>query len=373
VTYSYRYDDGSNLYLRICQELLEMKTRVTARGMPTRELRSVQVEITDPSEVHVLRTTRKPSLTIAATEAFHLIGGISSLEQLDLASGGRFTQFADNGRLRGAYGPRAHLQLLNAERLLKADPGTRQAGVTIWKGNETGIQSKDVPCTTSLHFYYRDGKLELDVTMRSNDIFLGFPIDIMMFSCLQRAMAASLGVSAGPYRHRAGSMHIYERDLDRLAFILKTGIIPEKAMAQQIPLPVPYFLLESGPRSFSFMAAKARDICLRENDDRFHDVEWQIQHIPCLGPGWDFCPLCRYVVKKDKGCTECSSPREENAALLQVPVNELRKYAGRHVAIRDGRIISDAADITGIITDLRSRGLIAQAVFRVPASWDGEK
>ena len=367
----YLNDSGSDLYLNLLTDLLTNGKSVTARGMATTELRGVTVIITNPSRVHVLDTIRKPSLKIAATEAMHLIGGISHLGQLDLASSGRFSKFADGGRLRGAYGPRAAIQLLMAERLLREDPGTRQAGVTIWNGNETAVSSKDVPCTTHLHFYNRDGMLELDVTMRSNDVLLGFPIDIMMFSAIHRAMAASLGIPPGPYRHHAGSMHAYEHDRIRLGNIIQAGLTPHQGVTQ-VPLPVAFAELASGfNHGFSAMAAKARELCLRPGDDGFEGLSWLTEHVPLLGPGWDWCPLCRYVVRKESGCSECAKPKPglqpaENRQGNADP-EKLRPYTGRYVAVRDGEVISSAADILGVINDLRSREISAHAVFRVPA------
>jgi thymidylate synthase len=364
----YINDSGSNVYLNLVFDVLENGEEITARGRPTAELRGVNVLLFDPAEVHVLRTIRKPSLKIAATEAMHLIGGISSLEQLNLTSTTpRFTEFADHGRLQGAYGPRARLQLLMAERLLREDPGTRQAGITIWKGTETAIGSHDVPCTTHLHFYLRDGKLELDVTMRSNDIMLGFPIDIMVFSCLQRAMAASLGVEPGIYRHYAGSMHAYVDDLPRLREIAETGPV-EPPEVTQIPLPALAFAQETEapawPKRFANHASSARAVCLRDSDDvETGEIGWLFKHVPCLGSGWDACPLCHYVVRKDEGCPDCpvlKSPRKA------VPPGDLQPYVGRYVATHEGQIIADAADVTGIIATLREKGLIAQEVFRVP-------
>lgn len=369
---TFTHENGSELYLELTDYLLGTGTSVTARGLPTKELRGVTVVITNPDEVHVLQTTRKPSLKIAATEAMHLVGGISHLGQLDLASGGRFSKFADMGRLRGAYGPRAAYQLIMAERLLRQDPGTRQAGVTIWNGNETAVSSRDVPCTTHLHFYLRDGLLELDVTMRSNDILLGFPIDIMMFSCLQRCMAAALGVSAGTYRHHAGSLHAYEHDLGRLEVIMDAGIVTQQGMA--VPMPIHTDSIETftvaGNMGFSLLSVNARKLCLRPSDDGFSDAAWLVNHVPLLGPGWDYCPLCRYVIRTEEGCAECVKPRGRqpvtNLAGSADP-EKLRPFTGRYVAVKDGEVISDAADILGIITDLRAKGEMAHAVFRVPA------
>ena len=371
-THTYNLCSGSEAYVQLCRDLLDCGQPVTARGMPTHEFRSVTVCIADPAEAHVLRTARKPSLKIAATEAMHLIGGISSLEQLDLASGRRFSQFADRGRLRGAYGPRAHLQLLMAERLLQEDPGTRQAGVSIWNGRETSAASKDVPCTTSLHFWQRDGCLELDVVMRSNDILLGFPIDIMVFSALHRVMAQALLLPVGMYRHHAASMHAYDKDLDTVEVIARTGVAEKATGMGELPLPVPYFELESVPGySLSAFAARARRLCLRPIDDGFHDQEWLIQHVPCLGPGWDFCPVCRYVVKSEAGCTECAIDERLRGKplapgnVVMPSADELRKHTGNWVGIRDGEVIASEADISAVVGSLRERGIAAQSVFRV--------
>lgn len=76
--------------------------------------------------------------------------------------------------------------------------------------------TKDVNCTIALQWMLRNNKLDLIVTMRSNDIWLGLPYDLFNFTCMQIQMAMELGVEVGTYYHNAGSFHIYKRDMEKL-------------------------------------------------------------------------------------------------------------------------------------------------------------
>ena len=309
--------NGSAVYLELLQSLLDHGQPVSPRGQPTRELLDVQVTITDPTAVHVLETARRSSAAITATESAHLIAGISSLQQLDDASGGRFSQFADNGWLRGAYGPRAYHQLERVIRVLAEDPDSRQAVVSIWTGNELAVPSKDVPCTLSLHFTIRDGKLLMRTSMRSNDIFLGFPIDVEVFAALQKTIAAVLTVPAGSYTHVVGSLHLYDRDLTRVTAILKAGlgdktrnsVLPDGAIPDVTAL-LPLQRWHSS-RQFTenVIMWDPGSSPQFEEEDREKWRPWQHElasRVPFLPAGkkpWQICPRCRYIT--DGECREC--------------------------------------------------------------------
>jgi thymidylate synthase len=290
---------GSQAYLALLRELLENGAAASPRDLATRELLDVTITIGDPDAVHVLRTARKTPPRIAATEATHLVAGISSLEQLDLASGGRFSQFADRGRLRGAYGPRTWHQLGRAVARLAEDASTRQAFVTVWHGEETALASRDVPCTASFQFLIRDGQLRMRTTMRSNDAWLGFPIDLEMFSCLHRTLAVALGIPAGPYTHTVASMHLYDRNL------LDAEMVVQAALGAQSRGSIPAFAADdelSGPLArwsrASHLAFKAATRASPEGLPAQYVI-----HVPQLPPSCSFCPRCRYVVPGY--CTEC--------------------------------------------------------------------
>lgn len=304
-------ETGSSLYARLGTLLLEAPS-VSPRDLVTRELTDVTLRITDPYEVHVLGTARKPNLKIAATEAMHLLAGLSSLTQLDLASGGRFSQFANDGRLLGAYGPRAHRQLLSVAELLARDPASRQAVVSLWTGDELAGPSRDVPCTTTLQFLLREDRLRLRVSMRSNDYWLGLPYDLMMFSCAHRAMADALNVEAGEYVHTVGSMHLYMRDVAGAYEIANgyTNYNVPAAVAYGIPLPVTTLA------PFTKFVDAARAICLNELIDPrlVPNATWLRAHVPTLPVDHALCLTCRYVTAGD-WCPSCGDelyePTEE--------------------------------------------------------------
>jgi thymidylate synthase len=63
-----------------------------------------------------------------------------------------------------------------------------------------------------MQFIYRNDKLDALVFMRSNDIILGLPYDIFVFTMLQEMMAIELGIELGTYHHIVGSLHAYAED-----------------------------------------------------------------------------------------------------------------------------------------------------------------
>lgn len=70
----------------------------------------------------------------------------------------------------------------------------------------------DLPCTTTLQFLPRKGKLHMIATMRSNDVFRGLPGDVFAFTFIQEVVARMLGLEVGIYSHFVGSLHLYDDD-----------------------------------------------------------------------------------------------------------------------------------------------------------------
>nr|DAK45711.1 MAG TPA: hypothetical protein [Caudoviricetes sp.] len=128
-------------------------------------------------------------------------------------------RMSDDGEVVNSnYGHKIHKfygfdQWEYVKNLLKADPNSRQAVIHI--KNPMDCKTKDTPCTVCLQFFIREGKLFLTTYMRSNDVWFGFPYDVFNFTCFQIRMAMELGVGIGSYTHIAGSLHLYQRDLDK--------------------------------------------------------------------------------------------------------------------------------------------------------------
>lgn len=188
------------------------------RGEPTVDLGHTTVVIEDPHDALPVGAGRKLSRAVAAAEALQLIA-MRMDDDLLVKIAPQFEQYReDDGWFHGAYGRRlaVNVQLNYVLQKLRRDRETRQAVATLWDpslDNESG--KKDYPCTVALGFAIVADKLEMYVTMRSNDVWLGFPYDIFNFTQLQLTMAGMLGIEAGPYTHTAWSLHLYERDIER--------------------------------------------------------------------------------------------------------------------------------------------------------------
>ena len=97
--------------------------------------------------------------------------------------------------------------------MLKANPETRQAAISIYDGKEITNYSNDTPCTYAVQFTVLDNKLNMSVVMRSNDLWYGFCNDQYQFSNLQLLVAYETGYDVGTYYHFAHNLHLYNDKL----------------------------------------------------------------------------------------------------------------------------------------------------------------
>jgi len=129
--------------------------------------------------------------------------------------------YSDNQYLlNGAYGPPFKQQLAYVSNILNADLNSRQAVITIWKRNPK--PSKDMPCTVAVQFIVRDGKINCIVTMRSSDVGMGLPYDMLTFVCMAAEVASRIKepVELGTCYITAGSRHIYSDQMEKLSYTL---------------------------------------------------------------------------------------------------------------------------------------------------------
>lgn len=103
--------------------------------------------------------------------------------------------------------------------VLQKDPYSRQAVIQIKPVQM--YDTKDITCTYFLQFFIREGKLDLVVGMRSNDVIYGTTYDVFMFTFLQELMAAELGIDIGIYKHFSSNTHVYMKDKEIVEKILE--------------------------------------------------------------------------------------------------------------------------------------------------------
>ena len=100
--------------------------------------------------------------------------------------------------------------------LLKQNPKTRQAAISIYDGKEHDSYELDTPCTYAIQFTIVNGKLNMCVTMRSNDLWYGFCNDQYCFSRLQLMIADRLEIRLGTYYHFVHNLHLYNNIINKI-------------------------------------------------------------------------------------------------------------------------------------------------------------
>ena len=187
----------------------------------TKALFNVGFTLENPSQknINVLNPDRKFNLEYAEAEWQWYLSGDPSIDKLGEINGSIppiWEKMADSDRqVRSNYGwqwERNH-QLDKVVAMLKSNPETRQAVISIYDGKEISTYRKDTPCTHAVQFTVLDNKLHMAVLMRSNDLWFGFCNDQYCFASLQELVAERLSIELGTYYHFAHNLHLYNNKL----------------------------------------------------------------------------------------------------------------------------------------------------------------
>ncbi|MFD0272371.1 thymidylate synthase [Kitasatospora sp. NPDC127111] len=212
-------DSANALFTRAGKAILSQGRSVAPRGMATAELMGAYLKLTNPAArmVH-LGPYRVLNPAFAAAETVWILSGSSADWIHDFNS--RLAGLTDHGALQGAYGPRLRRwhgqldQLDYVRRQLTRDNESRRAVVQIFDPGRDTAGHKDVPCTLGYRFYLREGRLEMHTSMRSQDVWLGLPYDLITTTVLHELMAGWLGAEVGDYHHHVDSLHLYAQHQD---------------------------------------------------------------------------------------------------------------------------------------------------------------
>lgn len=135
--------------------------------------------------------------------------------------------------VKAAYGYRwrnhfGRDQIADAIEALKEDPTNRRIYINAWDSKEDGLTAKNqsnVPCPVGFNLCIVNGRLNSTITLRSSDLFVGLPYDIMGHAYLMDAIATSVGVEVGFMGANLGHAHLYEAHWDHTLELLKQDII----------------------------------------------------------------------------------------------------------------------------------------------------
>ena len=181
----------------------------------TKALFNIGFTIENPTNKVITNKERNWNEEYAAAEwAWYLSGNprISALGELYGKIPPIWRRMADeNGEVNSNYGYqwKRNEQLENVINMLKRNPETRQAAISIYDGREIHKYATDTPCTYAVQFTIVQSKLYMSVYMRSNDLWYGFCNDQYQFASLQEMVAERLNLPVGTYYHHAHNLHLY--------------------------------------------------------------------------------------------------------------------------------------------------------------------
>lgn len=116
------------------------------------------------------------------------------------------------------YGPRIVAQLPALLKELKEKTNSRRVVFQILQEQDQALldsdESLEYPCTDSITYYIRDGKLYAHTHMRSQNCAVVMQLDFYLQGKLMQYIADKCGVQLGTYSHTMVSAHVFERDFD---------------------------------------------------------------------------------------------------------------------------------------------------------------
>ena len=185
----------------------------------TKALFNVGFYMTDPMDNRITNRERNWSEEYAEAEwEWYMTGdpNINTLGNLYGKVPEIWKRMADeDGNVNSNYGWQWERtsQLSIVVQMLKDNPDTRQAAISIYDAKEISDYTNDTPCTYAIQFTIVDNLLHMCVTMRSNDLWYGFCNDQYQFSKLQELIAKEINMDMGTYYHFAHNLHIYSDKL----------------------------------------------------------------------------------------------------------------------------------------------------------------
>ena len=215
-------------------KLLTSRNRIKPRRGPASELTGVLLQLTNP-RARLSRTETKGRLFSSLGELCWYLAKSAELRFITYYLP-QYSENSDNGRtVHGGYGPRlfnmrGHDQVANVTALLRRHPDSRRAVIQLFDARDIAREHADVPCTCTLQFLVRAGRLEMFISMRSNDAFIGLPHDVFAFTMFQEIIARSLSIEPGTYKHFVGSLHLYDTHRTLARRYLSEGWQPTIAM-----------------------------------------------------------------------------------------------------------------------------------------------
>lgn len=233
-----RAHDVSDAYNQAVREMGRCGQREESRaGAVLVAPHPVMTEYIRPTRRVLLNPHRDANPFFHLFESLWMLAGRNDATFLDRFVGDFSSRFAEPETLRqwGAYGHRwrSHFvlpardetslgcdQLDHVVHLLRSNPADRRVVVQMWDAEydlaseyltDSGLPARDVPCNTQVYLRVVNGRLDMTVTCRSNDVVWGaYGANVVHFSMLLEYLAGRIGVGVGRYYQFSNNWHLYE-------------------------------------------------------------------------------------------------------------------------------------------------------------------
>ena len=120
--------------------------------------------------------------------------------------------------VKAAYGYRwrQHFnrdQITLAIETLRQNPSDRRCYISAWDPAEDGLGAlgqRNVPCPAAFTLNQQGNELHSSIILRSSDVFVGLPYDVMGHALLMDAIAKELNIKPGLMHVTLANAHLYE-------------------------------------------------------------------------------------------------------------------------------------------------------------------
>ncbi len=214
-----------DMYKRVLRDLSK-GADVTASMGKTKELWGYSFRLSNPRDRIVYNPVRVFNIYQAVGWWIWMISGRSDFNFINYYNINAPQFSYDLRQIEGAYGPRlfgagAFRQIPRIIEGLQKKASSRRTVAVVFDaahdnrerdtvvGPDGRKRAGEIPCTLSLQFLLRGGKVNCITTMRSQDAYGLLPQDVFHFTMFQELVAASVKAEVGEYLHQAGSFHYY--------------------------------------------------------------------------------------------------------------------------------------------------------------------
>lgn len=222
--------DGPNdIYRGLLNDLVERGDDHSSRGLGVKKVGPATVIFLDPRERFLTCPGRFIHPYFQVLESIWILGGHGDLEFISHYLK-NMENYADNREeFHAPYGTRMRYwndhrdvgdhvwkcvdQFENCYNYLREEPDTRHAVMTFWNPSfdHCYIETNDRPCNITFQFLIDNGKLDLYIFNRSNDINWGLMnTNVVQFSVILEVMALLLGIPVGKQIHMITNLHVYD-------------------------------------------------------------------------------------------------------------------------------------------------------------------